>query len=160
MESTNVQTINPKLIVPFVNSVRNVFATMVHTTTTVERPHIKDIPAPMYDISAIIGFSGDILGSVVVSFQQQAAIKLVEAFCGVHMEVTSPDFADAVGELANMIAGNAKKDLGCNASISIPSVIIGHGHTIARLKDVPCVIVPCNTPMGGFAVEISIRHAN
>ena len=117
--------LNPKLIVPFVNSVRNVFTTMVGVTTTVERPTYKTGPVVSYDVSAIIGFSGQVIGSVVVSFQMDAALKLVKAFAGVDLTSGSPDFADAIGELANMIAGNAKKDLGATASITCPSVVLG-----------------------------------
>jgi len=150
--------IDPKLIVPFVNSVRNVFATMVRVKTEVDRPHVKGTPVPLYDVSSIIGFSGDIVGTVVVSFQLSAAKKLVAAFAGVEMDERSADFADALGELANMIAGGAKKDIGVNASISTPSVIMGQGHHIAPLKDVPCLVIPCRTPVGDFAVEISIKR--
>ncbi|MFT3786953.1 MAG: chemotaxis protein CheX [Tepidisphaeraceae bacterium] len=150
--------INPKLIVPFVNSVRNVFSTMVKVRTEVERPIVKGCPAPSYDVSSIIGFSGDVIGSCVVSFQLSAAAKLVSAFAGMEIDPASPDFADAIGELANMIAGGAKKDLGVAASISTPSVVMGHGHTIARLRDVPCLVVPCRTEVGDFAVEISIKQ--
>lgn len=152
--------INPKLIVPFVNSVRNVFSTMVKVPTEIDRPHVKNATNASYDVSSIIGFSGDIVGSVVVSFQLEAAKKFVAAFAQMELEVDTPDFADALGELANMIAGNAKKDLGCKASISTPSVIVGTGHHIARLSDVPTLIVPCRTPVGDFAVEVSIKHVN
>jgi chemotaxis protein CheX len=150
-------SINPKLIVPFVNSVRQVFATMVHVPTTVERPHVKGSPAPSYDVSSIIGFSGEVVGSVVLSFQYSAARKLVASFAGMEFEPETADFADAIGELANMVAGSAKKDLGVMANISTPSVVMGSNHTIARLTDVPCVVVPVKTPVGDFAVEISIK---
>ncbi len=152
-----VTTINPKLIIPFVNSVRAVFSTMVGVATTVQRPHVKMQPAPSYDVSGIIGFSGNITGSVVVSFQKQAAEKLASSFAGTELTLESADFADAIGELANMIAGNAKKDLGTLASITVPNVVIGTGHTIARITDVPCVVIPCTTPVGDFAVEVNIR---
>lgn len=152
--------INPKLIVPFVNSIRNVFTTMVGVQTVVERPHIKGNPAPSYDVSSIIGFSGELIGSVVVSFQRSAAEKLVEAFAGQKISVDSADFADAIGELANMVAGNAKKDLGGVASISTPNVILGAGHVVARLSDVPCLVIPCKTPVGDFCVEVSIKNVN
>jgi chemotaxis protein CheX len=158
-ESAASQQINPKLIVPFVNAVRNVFSTMVGIETTVQRPHVKGRPIASYDVSAIIGFGGEILGSVVLSLQTSAAEKLVEAFCGMHIDPADPDFADAVGELANMVAGGAKKDLHKQASITTPSVIIGPGHMIARLKDVPCLVIPCTTEVGDFAVEISIKEA-
>jgi chemotaxis protein CheX len=160
MEATQVKpaAVNPKLVVPFVNSVRSVFTTMVGVETTVERPMLKPHPAPSYDVSGIIGFSGAVVGSVVVSFQREAAIRLVESFAGVKLEPETPDFADAIGELANMIAGAAKKDLGSCASITTPSVVIGHGHHIARLKDVPCLIIPVKTAVGNFAVEVCIKQ--
>lgn len=158
--ATAAQAINPKLIVPFINSVRQVFATMVKIPTTVERPHLKTVPAPQYDVSAIVGFSGDVIGSVVVSFQQKAAVAMVSSFAGMPIDPATSDFADAVCELANMIAGGAKKDLGHNASITVPSVVIGAGHQIARLSDVPCLVVPCKTEVGDFAVEVNIKVAN
>ncbi|MEM8875323.1 MAG: chemotaxis protein CheX [Planctomycetota bacterium] len=157
-EATDKKQINPKLVVPFVNAVRNVFSTMVGVETTVQRPHVKGNPAASYDVSAIIGFGGEVLGSVVLSLDTGAALKLVEAFAGVEFELNDPDFADAVGELANMIAGGAKKDLTKQASITTPSVVIGNGHTIARLKDVPCLVIPCTTEVGDFAVEISVKE--
>jgi len=150
--------INPKLIVPFVNSVRSVFSTMVGTETMLDRPHIKAQPAPTYDVSSIIGFSGDVIGSVVVSFQRSAAEKLVEAFAGAPIPFESPDFADAIGELANMIAGGAKQHLGKMATLTMPNVILGQGHMITRLSDVPCIVIPCRTAVGAFAVEVSVKQ--
>ncbi|HLL87809.1 MAG TPA: chemotaxis protein CheX [Tepidisphaeraceae bacterium] len=156
--TTEAPKINPKLIVPFVNSVRDVFSTMVGVQTTVERPHVKGHAEVTHDVSSIIGFSGDVVGSVVVSFEERAAEKLVEAFAGSPHKIGTPDFADAIGELANMVAGAAKKDLGARASITVPSVIIGKGHQVARLSDVPCLIIPCKTPVGDFCVEVCIKQ--
>jgi chemotaxis protein CheX len=153
------QGINVKLIVPFINSVRNVFSKMLNSTATIQRPSVKTVPVPQYDVSAIVGFSGRILGSVVVSFPMATAVKTVAGFAGMEMDPTSADFADAVGELANMIAGGAKKDLGADASITCPSVIIGHGHSIARLRDVPCLAIPCDSGFGSFVIEVSIKEA-
>lgn len=160
MEATQSKpsAINPKLVIPFVNSVRSVFTTMVGVPTTVDKPSLKPEPAPSFDVSGIIGFSGQVVGSVVVSFQKQAAIRLVEAFSGSNLSVEDPDFADAIGELTNMIAGAAKKDLGGLASITTPSVIIGAGHHIARLKDAPCLMIPVRTSVGDLAVEVCIKH--
>jgi chemotaxis protein CheX len=153
-------SVSAKLIVPFVNSVRNVFRTMVGVETVVERLTRKTGPAASYDISAIVGFSGQVIGSVVVSFQMAAALSLVKAFAGVDIPVESPDFPDAIGELANMIAGNAKKDLGATASITCPNVVIGPGHIIARLRGVPCYVIPCKTPVGDFAIEVNIKQTD
>jgi chemotaxis protein CheX len=150
-------SLDPKLILPLVNSIRAVFSTMVKLDVTINRPNVKTTPAPTYDVSGIIGLSGDLIGSIVVSFQLEAAAKIVSLFAGTPLSPQSPDFPDAVGELANMIAGGAKKAFGGMANITVPNVIIGSGHTIARLSDVPCLVIPCQTQSGNFAVEVSIK---
>lgn len=149
--------VDVKLIIPFINSVRQVFQTMVKVEATIGRPQLKTDSVAVYDVSSIIGFSGDVIGNVTISFQLRAAQKLVTAFAGMNIDPSSSDFIDAVGELANMIAGAAKKDLGTAASITVPSVVIGKDHKIARLSEVPCIVIPCNTPVGDFAVEVNIK---
>jgi chemotaxis protein CheX len=151
--------VSSKLIMPFVNSTINVFTTMVKIKPEIAAPHLKTDGQTTYDVSGIIGFSGEILGSVVLSFQMVTAKKLVDSLVGMEVDPTSSDFADAVGELANMVAGNAKKDLGLVASIGVPNVVIGNGHIIGRLTGVPCVVIPCHTSVGDFAVEVNIKPA-
>ncbi len=148
---------DPKLIVPFVKSVREVIKTMVGLEVTVGRPGVKSDPVASFDVSSIIQFGGDVMGTVVLSFEMKAAEAIVNGFAGMEIEPKTPEFADAVGELCNMVSGAAKRELGYEASIGIPSVIVGRGHQIARLKDVPCLSVPCNVDAGSFAVEVSIK---
>lgn len=158
MPDIDTTIISPRLLHAFTSSIQNVMSMMVGLEVTIDEPVIKNnIPTPLYDVSAIIGFSGEVTGSVAISFREKAAVGVIEAFCGEALEMHSEDFADAAGELANMVAGNAKKNFGLEASISIPSVIIGPGHSVARLSDVPCIILPCRTDIGDFAVEINIK---
>ena len=159
MQATEVANLRSKLIEPFVESVRSVLTTMAGTPTTVGKFHIKDGTSPGHDVSGIIGFSGGVTGSVVIGLSADVAIKLVEAFAGVKLPLDSPDFADAVGELANMIAGAAKKNMGLLANISIPTVVIGTNHQTAAPSGIPCVVIPCSTPHGNFAVEVNIKQA-
>lgn len=155
--SSPPSSIDPKLVVPLVNSIRALFSTMVKLDVAIERPHIKTAPAPSYDVSGIIGLSGDLVGSIVVSFQMEAAVKVVSIFTGTTLDADSPDFPDAVGELANMIAGGAKKAFDGKANITVPNVVIGAHHRLPRLSDVPCLVIPCRTRVGEFAVEISLK---
>lgn len=149
--------LNPKMILPFVRSTQNVLATMVRIEATIGKPFIKADPVASYDVSGIIGFSGSMLGSVIITMQMAVAQKLVASFTGMDIPTDSPDFVDAIGELANMIAGSAKKDLEAGANISVPTVIVGAGHVIARLSGVPCIVIPCHTPAGDFAIEVNIK---
>jgi len=152
------EQINPALIAAFVKSTKNVLSTMVGIESTIGKPIIKVAESPSYDVSGIVGFTGEITGSVVVSFKEDCALGIVSAFTMEEYEVHTEDFADAVGELCNMIAGNAKKDFGIEAGIGIPNVVVGKNHVISRLKEVPCVVIPCECANGEFAVEVNIKQ--
>lgn len=149
---------DPALITPFIKSVQNVFATMLQLPVEVEQPQIKDGSASSYDVSAIIGMSGDCVGSVVLSFEQESALRIVALFTGSEVSADSSDFTDAVGELVNMISGGAKAlFVGRKASISTPSVVLGAKHVISSQKDMPVIVLPCVTDCGRFAIEIAIQ---
>ena len=150
--------IDVSLVVPFMNAVRDVFRKMAGVEITVERPKLKESPGATYDVCGIIGFSGAVSGSVAVTFSDEAAVALVAAFAGSAMERSSPDFADAIGELANMIAGAAKQSLGGMASISIPSVVIGKGFSVANLSEARGIVIPCLCAFGRFTVEVAIKR--
>lgn len=146
-----------QFIAYFVHSVKDVLQTMAGVTVTVGAPARKQDPLGTYDVSGIIGFSGEFVGSMVLSFHRNTAVAIASSFAGAPVSADSPDFADAVGELANMIAGSAKRSFGGGTSISVPSIIMGNGHSIARLQDVPCLVIPCKTAAGEFAVEVNIK---
>jgi chemotaxis protein CheX len=152
--------INPTLIKAFIGSTQNVLSTMVGVNCQIGKPTLKQEPKPAYDVSGIVSFTGEVVGSVVISFHEATAMKLVEALCCEPFPMGSEDFVDAIGEISNMIAGNAKKEFGLTASIGIPSVIVGMGHSIARLSDVPCIIIPCQSDVGELAVEVSIKQVS
>lgn len=148
-------------ITPFVKSIQNVFSTMLQLPVSVNDPQIKQGNTPSHDVSGIIGMSGDVVGTIILSFKGDAAESIVALFCGEKLASSSPDFADAVGELVNMVSGGAKamftdtKDV----SISCPSVIVGKDHGVALPSDVPCVVIPCETDCGEFVIEVAIREA-
>jgi len=149
---------DPQFITPFISSIQNVFSTMLQLPVTVNPPAIKKDRKATYDVSGIIGMSGDVSGSVILSFSKETSAKLVTVFCGAELEPDNPDFTDAVGELVNMVAGNAKgmfKDR--DVSISCPSVVIGTAHTVAVTQDVPMVVIPCSTECGELTIEIAIQ---
>lgn len=152
---------DPGYIKAFVLSIQNVFSTMFQLQVTVGTPYVKGDPSSRYDVSGIIGMSGDVEGSVVLAFPATTASAVVAIFSGTKYEPGTPDFADAIGELVNMVSGGAKaqfKDR--RVSISCPSVVIGSGHTLARQTDVPCIVIPCSTDCGDISIEIAIRESN
>src|SRR5262249_6836111 len=128
-----------RYINPFIEAVRSVFATMIHIDVTLGKPHVTD-DHTKFDVSGIIGMSGDVVGSVVLSFPASVAKVVIGKLAGSDLAIESPDFADALGEIVNMISGAAKSKFeGKNVSISTPSVVVGSHHTIARPTRSTCI---------------------
>jgi chemotaxis protein CheX len=149
---------DPSYITPFITSVRNVFSTMLQLELEVGQPTIKKTTGTLHDVSGIIGMNGDVQGSVVLSLHGETAVRIVALFTGEEMAMDNPDFADAIGELINMICGGAKALFpGNSVSISIPSVVTGKGHIVSQPKDAPCVMLPCTSDCGELAIEIAIK---
>ncbi|MEM7629346.1 MAG: chemotaxis protein CheX [Planctomycetota bacterium] len=146
-------------ITPFVASIQNVFGTMLQLPVEVGDPRLLKSDKASHDISGIIGMTGTLSGSVVLSLPQETADAIVALFCGERIDADSPDFADAIGELVNMISGGAKASFeGQDVSISCPNVVIGPGHKVSRPSDIPCVVIPCTTDCGELAIEVAIRE--
>jgi chemotaxis protein CheX len=146
-------------IMPFIKSVQNVFETMLQMPVEIGNPGLKKTGDPSYDVSGIIGMSGDIEGAVVLSFPTATAERTVCIFTGTELARSHPDFVDAIGELVNMVSGGAKAQFeGKKVSITCPSVVIGGEHVVFGQKDVVSIHIPCACDAGPFAVEVSIRR--
>lgn len=151
---------DPNYIKPFIASIQNVFSTMLQLPVTIKDPFVKTGNGTMYDVSGIIGMSGEVVGSVVLSFPQATAQRIVALFCGTDLSNSPPDFADAIGELVNMVSGGAKAGFtGKKVSISCPSVVIGPSHVVARQTEAPTIVIPCVTDCGDLSIEVTIGNA-
>lgn len=142
---------------PFIAATVTCFKNMISVEAKQGVPHIKKEPFPKYDISGIIGLSGGAQGSISLCFPLPSALAIVSQMIGSPITEAGADLADAVGEIANIIAGFAKRDLtGLNLSISLPNVIIS-SHIVAGLSGAPTIIVPFTCPLGPFAMEVSLK---
>ena len=77
-------------------------------------------------IIAIISLVGDVGWSIFLGFPPKTAVAAASKFAGFDIPFESDDMGDAVGELANMVAGQVKILLdqrSIKVDISLPSVI-------------------------------------
>lgn len=86
--------------------------------------------------------------------------KIVSNMLGETHEKIDDQVIDAVGEIANMVAGGAKasaqeKEMGFN--ISLPNVTVGEKHSHAVSSEFPTVVVPFTTDHGDFTIEVCVK---
>jgi len=147
-----------RFINAFVGAIQHVLRTMCSFEVKIGKPFLKTDSNPCADVSGVIGFSGDATGSIVLDLSFDVASKLATAFAGVEITPEHEGFADAIGELCNMVAGNAKKEVGegLNISISLPNVITGKDHSVAASRTTQHIVIPCRTDAGAFYVEVGM----
>ena len=146
-----------KYINPFLVAIKDVFDTMVDLPVTIGKPIIKKDSMPSYEVSSIIGLSGAVTGCVSISFSEKIALELAGALLEEEFLEIDDDCTDAIGEIANMIAGNAKSAFPVdNASISVPTVVLGK-HSVSYPSGVPVISIPCETNSGGLSVDVVIK---
>ncbi len=148
---------------PFVVQTIKTFEMMLGIAPKEENMEAKDHADATYDVSAIIGLSGSGTGGVVLSFPADVACQVVSRMLGEELKEVDQDVTDGIGELVNIITGNAKRDLvthGFNdLTVSLPNVVIGKHRMVWLSKDLPCVLTRFfTTPFGPFALEVNIRH--
>lgn len=150
---------NPEYITAIVHSLEDVASMMLDLTVNIGKPTLAKDPDHSYDVTAIVGLSGDCVGSVALSFPFDTACALVSRFVGSQITTEDPDFADGIGEIANMVTGGAKARFqGLDVSISCPSVIVGAGHRVFPQREMPIVDIPVQSTAGPFVLLVLIRN--
>ncbi len=79
---------------------------------------------------------------------------------GEEMKEVNNEIADAVGELTNMISGQARKELEEIGKVfhgAIPSVITGKNHKLESMTKGPKIAIPFKTDTGSFTIEVALE---
>ncbi len=149
-----------KLINPYISAVLDLMTTMAGLHVVRKDLFLKKNYRIFGDISGIMNFSGKIEGSVTVSFPEELAKLIVSNIMGSSpSDISSDDLRDGVGELINIISGNAKASLAeteFSHEIALPAVIQGMGHQVRHPDGAPCIVVLFEAEGRPFAVLVSM----
>ena len=122
---------------------------------------LKEDLITTFDISAIIGLTGETSGSIIISMPAALACKVASNMLMEEILTLNKSVEDAIGEIGNIVVGDARRALiqeGHSLSISIPTVVIGSGHKISRTGDIPCIAISFTTLFGDFEVNVGLRE--
>src|SRR5689334_1508979 len=89
-------------------------------------PYPTGNKARLLDYTGAIGVTGSRKGCIYITSKKALLRALVRELIG-DEDPSEETLLDIVGELANVVAGNAQKALGSNFQISVPVVITGKG---------------------------------
>ena len=147
-----------KLINPFLAAAMHVLKTMAQVDAKPGKPFLKKDDFAIGDVSAIIGITGAAQGSMALIFTEECIKDIASNLLGVPFTELNHEVRDAVGELTNMICGDARRRLAEDGFIlqaGIPTIVAGKDHTITHIANGPRLAVPFETSQGSFMVEVA-----
>ncbi len=150
-----------KLVNPFINATLSVLETMAFIEVRAGKPYVKIDNVAVGDITGILGLTGVANGTIAVTFEERCILTIVSNMFGETMEKLDDDISDAVGELTNMISGQARRELELMGKVfkaAIPSVVTGRSHSIRHYSEGPKLAIPFNTDGGDFTIEVCFER--
>lgn len=140
----------------FITATVNVLSTMAHIKPVAGKPFVKTNMIGLGDVSALVGLTGAKSGSIAVTFPKATAIGVVRGMLGDDIQDIINDTKDTVGEICNMISGQARAHLaeaGMALQGSTPTIVFGDNHSISHISSAAVVAIPFTSDAGGFIVE-------
>lgn len=147
----------------FIKATRDILSTMACLAPEAGKPFVKKNRPQEGDISAVIGVTGMRKGTISVSFERKAAMELLQSMLGDDIQDEEQDMEDVVGEISNMISGQARASLdedGLNLQGSTPTIVTGDRHNIHHTASGPVIAIPFKLLSGSFTVEFCFDTAS
>ncbi|WP_051308999.1 chemotaxis protein CheX [Desulfogranum japonicum] len=141
---------------------QDVFASMIFMDIEPGEPLTGSDIRFQTSLSSMIGLAGDLRGLVAVHCTREAALGITSSMLGMDVEELDDDVKDAIGEIANMVAGGMKVSLAdhnVKIDLAIPSTAVGKSIRVSSLSKGNRVLVPFTTSAGTFGVELQYIFA-
>lgn len=150
-----------KVINPVIQAIVDILGKVGSLSIQVRKPFIKEDATARGEITSIIALSGDTSGTVSISFPEKCILSVVSKMLGEQMNEVNDDIKDALGEITNMISGQATQLFemtGQRLKASLSRVIMGKNHTIPHSSDTVVLGVPCMTEHGDIMLEMCFEE--
>lgn len=148
------------LVNPFIEATLNTLETSASTKAQKLKPYVKKNTLATGPITGVIAVSGDLNATFSISFSKKGILSIVSKLFGETMSELNDEIKDAVGEISNMISGQATNTLvqgGGKYKVALKTVILEERHRIPHIGKHGAVAMPFKTEDGEFTLEISFE---
>ena len=152
--------VNAEYVNPFLKAACAVFKSVVGIELKRGKLVVKNRPEPTHEVAIIIGITGGIQGMVVYSMPLTMVYKIADILApGLSKEQIDVEYKDIMGELANMITGNAMNlftDMEEQVEVTTPTVISGKEFTVTHLQQTTLGL-NFYSPMGSLEMNVALK---
>jgi chemotaxis protein CheX len=152
------------IINPYIGAVTDMLTTMAGMRAEKKSVFLKKNYRLFGDIAAVMPFTGNMVGEVAICFEEALARTIVSRILSEKPEdLTKDDLRDGVGELINIISGNAKASLSMTAyrhQITLPIVVVGQNRELSHPRNAPCIVILFDVAAQPMAVQVTMASVD
>lgn len=144
----------------FYEATKDVFKLMLDLDIKMGKIKVLEEMATSKDANVILGITGDVKGSVIFGFPEKMTLEMVQIMSGMKFEKVDGFVSSALGEVANIISGNAVTNLAKNeyiCDIVPPQIFIGEYKSMSMTKD-KALCLPLKTDIGELEINIFLKE--
>ena len=140
-----------------IESTEEVFNSMIFMEVSTEGAMTEGKESIFSHFSAMIGLSGDLMAMISIHCSAYIAMDIAGAMLDTEFDEIDADVKDALGEVANMLAGGLKSrclDDNIDVTLAIPTTVTGKSYSISSPKRSNRVVIPFDLVQGQFYVDV------
>lgn len=143
--------------VPKIKAVmEEIFATMIFIDLQAGEPLDTGEEDLGCHVSAMIGLSGDFNAMLGIHCPAQVGTAIGGAMLGMELDEVDDDTKDALGEIANMVAGGLKEVFATeqvDLLLALPTTISGDSYKISAPSGSNRILIPFDIEAGRFYID-------
>ena len=139
-----------------------IFSTMIFIDLTAGEPLSEGKTELGCHVSAMIGLSGDLNAMLGIHCPAQVGMAIGGAMLGMDLKAIDDDTKDALGEIANMLAGGLKEACAAedtNLLLAIPTTVSGNSYKISAPTGSNRLLLPFDIDAGRFYIDLKYSTA-
>ena len=147
------------VVMPFIRVTADTFDSMLDVRLRVTKVERTNSRHKQKGIFALIGLTGDMQGTISISFPEDVAKRVFSKMLDEEITVIDEGSSDTAGEIINIVAGGKSQVKGANLTMSLPTVMFGNPMLISLPRDVPTVRTTFYAPeIGEFHLFVCLKE--
>lgn len=144
----------------FYKATQDVFGLMLDLEVEKDNLKVVEDMVSSKEANVVLGVTGNLKGTILFSFTKDMALEMVKIMSGMDMKEIDSFVSSALGEIANIIGGNAltiltSHDLICD--IAPPQINIGEYRSIS-MANKKALLLTLNTQIGEFDINMFLME--
>lgn len=155
---TSKYLVDVRVINSVIKSTTRVFQQFGCTNIKMGSPSPQPANTPLIgEVSSVVDIKSEgFKGHLAVSFTKESFLEIASLMLMEEQTELTEDNQDAVGEINNIIFGNAKAEItDFNIQMTLPKIVFGKNHTLFSPEGSAGMIIPFATEKGHFYISIT-----